>query len=147
MAGEKTPAPVPWRLMRPGTELHGARARRQTQETRRRVFEKNARLRFDSLGGPPSARAFRRMVNRCMGDVPMPPRTTMLPVNTLRQIQKLFPTHAAALDDWQRGFIQDQLARLDRWGDDIRLSEKQAAVLDKALTVMKKAAGADEGQA
>ncbi len=71
----------------------------------------------------------------------------MLPVNTLRQIQKLFPTHAHALDDWQRGFIQDQLARLDRWGDDIRLSEKQAAVLDKALTVMKKAAGADEGQA
>ena len=65
----------------------------------------------------------------------------MLPVNTVRQIQALFPTRAAALDDWQRGFIQEQMKRLEKWGDDIRISEKQAAVLEKALAAMQKSQG------
>ena len=65
----------------------------------------------------------------------------MLPINTLRQIQTLFPTHAAALDDWQRGFIQDQLRRLEKWQDEIRLSDKQDAVLQKILAAMQKAGG------
>ncbi|CDW96339.1 MULTISPECIES: hypothetical protein [unclassified Thiomonas] len=65
----------------------------------------------------------------------------MLPVNTLRQIAELFPTQSQNLDEWQRGFCQDQLARLEKWGDDIRLSEKQAAVLEKALSAMQKQGG------
>ncbi|MDD4887642.1 MAG: hypothetical protein PHO64_12090 [Thiomonas sp.] len=74
--------------------------------------------------------------------MPEPPDPiNLLPVNTLREIQKLFPTHAAALDDWQRGFVQDQLARLEKWQDDIRLSDKQVAVLEKVLTAMQKAGG------
>lgn len=69
----------------------------------------------------------------------------VIPVNTLREIQKLVPTHAAAaLDNWQRGFVHDQLARLDRWGDDIRLSDKQAAVLQKILVAMQQAAGKEQ---
>ena len=63
------------------------------------------------------------------------------PLDTLREIAKLYPTRSHALDDWQRQFLQDQLARLEKWGDDIRLSEKQAAALDKALAAMQ-AAGA-----
>lgn len=65
----------------------------------------------------------------------------MLPVNTLRQIQTLFPTHAGALDDWQRSFASDQIQRLEKWGDDIRLSDKQAAVLQKILVAMQKQGG------
>ena len=65
----------------------------------------------------------------------------MLPVNTLRQIQKLFPTHAHALDDWQRGFVSEQLSRLEKWGDDIRISAKQTAVLERALATMQKQGG------
>ncbi len=65
----------------------------------------------------------------------------MLPTTALREIQKLFPTHADALDDWQRNFVQDQIARFEKWGDDIRLSEKQAAALQKALGVLQKAGG------
>jgi len=65
----------------------------------------------------------------------------MLPLDTLREIAKLYPTRANALDDWQREFVQDQLARLEKWGDDIRLSEKQAAALSKALDAMQAAGG------
>lgn len=68
----------------------------------------------------------------------------MLPINALREVAKLFPNHAGALDDWQRQFIADQLARLEKWGDDIRLSEKQCVALRKALAVMQKATGGDE---
>jgi hypothetical protein len=63
-------------------------------------------------------------------------------INTLREIAKLYPDRADALDDWQRSFCADQLQRLERWGDDIRLSEKQAAALSKALAAMQSAAGA-----
>jgi hypothetical protein len=53
MAGEKTPAPVPWRLMRPVTELHGPRAARQTQETCRRAsFLKTTPARHFFAGRP-----------------------------------------------------------------------------------------------
>jgi hypothetical protein len=74
---------------------------------------------------------------------PTGPEFTMLPgkINTLREIAKLFPTRADALDDWQRAFVRDQLQRLEKWGQDIRLSEKQAAALDKALSAMKAAGG------
>ena len=63
----------------------------------------------------------------------------MLPINTLREIQKLFPTHASILDDWQRKFTDDQIKRLEKWGDDVHLSEKQAVALQKILTVLQKA--------
>jgi hypothetical protein len=65
----------------------------------------------------------------------------MHPVNTLREIAKLYPSHSHALDDWQRSFCADQLARLERWGQGIRISEKQAAALSKALIAMKAAGG------
>lgn len=65
----------------------------------------------------------------------------MHPVNTLREIAKLYPTRSHLLDDWQRAFVRDQLQRLEKWGDDTRLSEKQAAALSKALAAMQ-AAGA-----
>ena len=65
----------------------------------------------------------------------------MLPINTLRQVAELFPSRAARLDDWQRGFVQEQIARLDRWGDDVRISYKQAAALEKALAAMQKQGG------
>jgi len=65
-------------------------------------------------------------------------------LNTLREIAKLYPSHSHALDDWQRQFVQDQLARLERWGDDILLSDKQAAALDKALNAMRKAGAGGE---
>jgi hypothetical protein len=65
-------------------------------------------------------------------------------INTLREIAKLYPDRADALDDWQRAFVRDQLQRLEKWGDDIHISDKQAAALDKALAAMKaKAAGGD----
>jgi transcription initiation factor TFIIIB Brf1 subunit/transcription initiation factor TFIIB len=73
-----------------------------------------------------------------------------MPVSTLREIAKLFPTRAAdALDDWQRAFVRDQLQRLEKWGDDIRMSDKQAAALTKALAAMQSAAaaGGDGGDA
>lgn len=59
----------------------------------------------------------------------------------LRQIAELFPARGGALDDWQRGFITDQLARLEKWGDDVHLSEKQGAMLQKILAAMQKAEG------
>jgi hypothetical protein len=62
-------------------------------------------------------------------------------INTLREIAKLYPDRADALDDWQRAFVRDQLQRLERWGQGIRISAKQAAALDKALAAMQ-AAGA-----
>ena len=65
----------------------------------------------------------------------------MLPVNTLRQISELFPSCAPRLDDWQRQFCQEQIARFQKWGDDIRLSEKQAVALDKALSAMQQKEG------
>ncbi|MGE0106626.1 MAG: hypothetical protein AB7S53_06610 [Thiomonas sp.] len=79
-----------------------------------------------------------------MGDVPMPnqPEFTMsLPVNTLRQVSELFPQRAAHLDTWQRGFCQEQIARLQKWGDDVRLSDKQHAALEKALAAMQQKEG------
>ncbi len=63
----------------------------------------------------------------------------MLPINTLREIQKLFPTHSARLDEWQTGFVRDQLQRLEKWNDEIRLSEKQGAALQKILGTLQKA--------
>jgi len=66
------------------------------------------------------------------------------PLDTLREIAKLYPTRSHALDDWQRQFLQDQLARLEKWGDDILLSDKQADALDKALTAMRKAGAGGE---
>lgn len=68
----------------------------------------------------------------------------MLPINTLRQIQTLHPQHAAALDTWQRGFLKDQLARFEKFGDDTHVSEKQAAALEKALATLQKAAGGEQ---
>lgn len=65
----------------------------------------------------------------------------MLPVNTLRQISTLLPYRAAALDDWQRGFCQEQIARFQKWADDIRLSQKQADALEKALATMQQKEG------
>jgi hypothetical protein len=62
-------------------------------------------------------------------------------INTLREIAKLYPSHSHALDDWQKSFCADQLQRLEKWGDDIRMSDKQAAALTKALAAMQ-AAGA-----
>lgn len=62
----------------------------------------------------------------------------MLPVNTLREVAKLFPDHQDALDEWQRQFVTDQISRLEKWGDDVRLSEKQAAVLQKCLQALQK---------
>ena len=67
----------------------------------------------------------------------------LLPINTLREIAKLFPDHQDCLDDWQRGFCTDQISRLNRWGDEIRLSEKQAAVLQKCLQTLQNAAGGE----
>ena len=66
---------------------------------------------------------------------------SLLPVNTLRQISTLFPARAEALDDWQRGFVQEQLQRLEKWGDDIRLSQRQHAALEKALAAMQQKEG------
>lgn len=60
----------------------------------------------------------------------------MLPVNSLREIARLFPAHQDRLDEWQRGFVADQLHRLEKWGDEIRISDKQSAVLEKALAAM-----------
>ena len=73
----------------------------------------------------------------------------MLPINTLREISKLFPTHASILDDWQRKFTDDQIKRLEKWGDETRLSEKQGAALQKILTALQKAEaeGAQGGEA
>lgn len=68
----------------------------------------------------------------------------MLPVNTLREISRLHPQHAAALDSWQRGFVQDQLARFEKFGDDTHISAKQAAALEKALAVMQKQEGSEQ---
>ena len=65
----------------------------------------------------------------------------MLPINTLRQIASLYPSHSFALDDWQRGFCQEQIARLQKWGDDVRLSDKQHAALEKALATMQQKEG------
>jgi len=68
----------------------------------------------------------------------------LLPVNVLREVARLFPDHADALDDWQRAFCQDQIARLEKWGDDVRLSDKQTAVLRRCLQVLQAAdAGGD----
>lgn len=64
-----------------------------------------------------------------------------LPVNTLRQVAELFPERAARLDDWQRGFCQEQIARFQKWADDIRFSDKQAAALEKALATMQQKEG------
>ena len=64
----------------------------------------------------------------------------MLPINTLRQIQSLYPAHSAALDAWQRGFVQDQLSSLEKFGDDTRVSEKQSQALEKCLIALQKAA-------
>lgn len=63
----------------------------------------------------------------------------MLPINTLREISRLHPQHAAALDSWQRGFVSDQLKRFEKFGDDTHISEKQAAALEKCLLAMQKA--------
>lgn len=60
------------------------------------------------------------------------------PIDTLRKISDLFPSQAQKLDDWQRQFCQDQLQRLEKWGDEIRLSEKQVAALEKILSTMQK---------
>lgn len=65
-------------------------------------------------------------------------------IDTLRQVADLFPKHADRLDDWQRSFITDQLARLEKWGDEIRLSEKQGVALQKALAAMQKAVGDEQ---
>jgi len=65
-------------------------------------------------------------------------------LNTLLEIAKLYPSHSQFLDDWQRQFVQDQLQRLEKWGDDILLSDKQADALDKALTAMRKAGAGGE---
>lgn len=65
----------------------------------------------------------------------------MSDLNTLRQVAELFPSRAEALDDWQRQFVADQFARLERWGDDIRLSSKQMAALEKALAAMQQKEG------
>lgn len=65
----------------------------------------------------------------------------MLPINTLREVAKLFPTQSSALDGWQRQFVQDKIARLEKWHDDVRLSEKQGVALQKALDTMKKSGG------
>jgi hypothetical protein len=91
---------------------------------------------------PRGAVAFRVAVHKGVGKPPMPPEfIIMLPVNALRQIAALYPTRAAALDHWQRQFVADQLARFEKWGDDIRLSEKQGLALEKALAAMQKQGG------
>ena len=65
----------------------------------------------------------------------------MLLINVLREISRLHPTHAAALDSWQQGFIKDQLQRFEKFGDDTHISQKQAAALEKALSAMQKQGG------
>lgn len=66
------------------------------------------------------------------------------PIDTLRQVAERFPTQSQKLDDWQRQFCQDQIARLEKWQDDIRLSEKQGLALAKALATMKKSGGDEQ---
>lgn len=38
-----------------------------------------------------------------------------------------------AKTDWEKQFTVDQAARLEKWGDDLNLSEKQRAVLEKIV--------------
>lgn len=85
--------------------------------------------------------AFRRQVNRAWATCPCHTFTTMLPVNTLRQVAELFPERADRLDDWQRGFCQEQISRFQKWGNEIHLSQKQAAALEKALASMQQKEG------
>lgn len=39
--------------------------------------------------------------------------------------------HESVLSDWERGFIQDTMERLEKFGTRIRVSDKQWAVLDR----------------
>lgn len=38
---------------------------------------------------------------------------------------------AKASTDWEKNFVQDQIARFERWGSDLHISPKQIAVLQK----------------
>jgi hypothetical protein len=39
--------------------------------------------------------------------------------------------HEGELSDWERGFIQDTAERLEKYGDRVRVSDKQWAVLNR----------------
>lgn len=38
---------------------------------------------------------------------------------------------AANLTDWERSFMDDQVARFEQWGPRVRFSDKQMAVIDR----------------
>lgn len=42
----------------------------------------------------------------------------------------------AALTTWQRGFMDDQITRLEEWGPRMRLSEKQWACLEQIYAAL-----------
>lgn len=39
--------------------------------------------------------------------------------------------HEGELSDWERGFVQDTLERIEKYGQRTRVSEKQWAVLNR----------------
>lgn len=49
----------------------------------------------------------------------------------LEELFAAFDHDATKTSDWEHGFIKDQMDRWNSWGSDIRLSEKQWAVLER----------------
>jgi hypothetical protein len=66
-------------------------------------------------------------------------KTSKYGIAVLREIANLWPHGNGSLDDWQIGFVEDQVHRYEQWGDDVRLSEKQVKALERALRVMSRA--------
>ncbi len=52
-------------------------------------------------------------------------------IDTLFQNLKFKVAEEGALTDWEKSFASDQIARFEKWGAQIRLSEKQLAILKK----------------
>lgn len=52
-------------------------------------------------------------------------------MNTVAKIKEINDNYIDRLSEFEKNFIQDNIARVGKWGDDTRFSDKQTALVDR----------------
>ncbi|BCK87800.1 hypothetical protein MIZ01_1596 [Sideroxyarcus emersonii] len=52
-------------------------------------------------------------------------------MNTVSKIKEINDNYQDRLSEFEKNFIADNIARIGKWGDDTRFSEKQVGLVDR----------------